>query len=182
VLARVSDPCSPIARTCRNLREVMRISIVRSPTKSALMIGLAACGADDAPADSDIVDCATVTDVDTYVVGLEHPGKAGVYDFKLMSAEPAPPARPDNTWVLQVNQLNAGVVGAPVEGATLKVTPFMPKHGHGTVIIAEITPLADPGQYRASPVNMWMNGVWEVTVRATVGDQTDSAVYKFCIP
>ena len=161
----------------------MRISLVRSSSKSALMLGLAACSGDDGTADADdIVDCSKVTDVDTYVVGLEHAGKAGVYNFKLMSADPAPPARPDNTWVLQVNQLNAGVVGAPVEGATMKVTPFMPKHMHGSVIVAEITQLTDPGQYKASPINMWMNGVWEVTVRATVGTDTDTAIYKFCIP
>lgn len=31
------------------------------------------------------------------------------------------------------------------------------------------------------PVNLWMPGVWETTIRATAGTTTDSAVYKFCI-
>jgi hypothetical protein len=157
----------------------MRISIVRSGSKSIMLVGLAACGGPD----EDVpVDCSKVTNVDTFVVGLEHPGMAGRYNFRLMSADPAPPARGDNTWVVQVNSLNAGVVGTPVTGATLRVTPFMPEHGHGTAVPIEITPMTEPGQYQATPVNMWMEGVWETTIRATVGADTDSAVFKFCLP
>ncbi len=145
------------------------------------LLGLAACGADDQGDDMPEVDCATVTDVDTFVVGLDKPGKSGVYDFKLMSATPAPPARGNNTWVVQVNALNAGVVGAPVDGATIKVTPFMPSHQHGTGVVVEITPMTEPGQYQLSPVNLWMQGVWETTIRATVDATTDTAMFKFCV-
>lgn len=145
------------------------------------LLGLAACGTDDGHDDAMDVDCATVTDVDTFVVGLDKPGKSGVYDFKLMSATPAPPARGNNTWVLQVNALDAGVVGAPVDGATIKVTPFMPSHQHGTGVVVEITPMTEPGQYQLSPVNLWMQGVWETTIRATVDTTTDTAMFKFCV-
>ena len=144
-----------------------------------LALGLAACSGDDG--EDPEVDCATVTNVDTFVVGLEKPGKDGVYDFKLMSVSPAPPARGNNTWIVQVNAMNAGVVGAPVDGATIKVTPFMPAHQHGTGVPVEIMPMTDPGQYQLSPVNLWMQGVWETTIRATSGASTDSAVYKFCV-
>ncbi|HEY5947922.1 MAG TPA: FixH family protein [Kofleriaceae bacterium] len=159
----------------------MRISIVRSSTKSVVMLGLAACGTNGDDTSED-VDCAMVTGVDTFVVGLDHPGKDGVYDFKLMSADPAPPARGFNTWIVQVSVMNAGVVGAPVDGATLKVTPFMPAHMHGSGVPVEIMPMTEPGQYQLSPVNLWMQGVWETTVRATVDPATDAAVFKFCIP
>jgi len=160
----------------------MRISIVRSSTKSVVMLGLAACGTNGDDMSGDDVDCSMVTGVDTFVVGLEHPGQKGTYDFKLMSAEPAPPARGFNTWVVQVNSMNAGVVGAPVDGATLKVTPFMPAHMHGSGVEVEITPMTEPGQYKLNPVNLWMQGVWETTVRATVDPSSDSTVFKFCIP
>jgi hypothetical protein len=159
----------------------MRISIVRPVSKSVLMLGLAACGTDDGD-DEMMVDCATVTDVDTFVVGLDHPGDKGVYDFKLMSATPAPPARGFNTWVVQVSSMNAGVVGAPVDGATIKVTPFMPAHMHGSGVEVVIMPMTEPGQYQLDPVNLWMQGVWETTVRATVDTTTDLTVFKFCIP
>ncbi|HEY5926022.1 MAG TPA: FixH family protein [Kofleriaceae bacterium] len=162
----------------------MRISIVR-PTgaKSALMIGLAACGTDDNGDDEEVVDCSKVTDVDTFVVGLEHAGDKGTYNFRFISGTPAPPQRgPENTWVVQINSMNAGVVGAPVDGVTMKVTPFMPKHMHGSGVPVEIMPLAEPGQYQLSTINLWMQGVWEITMRATVDPSTDSTVFSFCIP
>lgn len=146
-----------------------------------LVLGLVACGGDDGHGDDAEVDCSTVTGVDTFVVGLEKAGGSGIYNFRMMSATPAPPARGDNTWIVQINALDAGVVGDPVENAELKVTPFMPAHQHGTAVPIVITPLADPGQYELSPVNLWMQGVWETTIRATVDTSTDSALFKFCV-
>lgn len=135
---------------------------------------LAACGADDG-GDPD-VDCTKVTGADTFVVGLEKMGATGALSFKLMSATPAPPARGDNSWVVQVN-----TAGAPLEGAQLQVTPFMPVHQHGSPIRATATATADAGQYKLEPVNLWMPGLWETTIRVSAGATTDSAVYKFCI-
>ncbi len=156
----------------------MRTSIMQL-SSVALVLGVVACGTD--PGDGDDPDCSLVTDVDTFVVGLEKAGGNGTYNFSLMSATPAPPARGDNTWLLQVNALAAGVVGAPIDNAQIKVTPFMPSHQHGTGVPAVITPMPEAGQYELSPVNLWMPGVWETTIRATVDTSTDSAVFKFCI-
>jgi hypothetical protein len=147
---------------------------------SVLLLGLAACGTNEGDDDA-AVDCAKVTGVDTFVVGLEKAGGSGVYNFRLMSAAPAPPARGDNTWIVQVNAMNAGVVGAPIDGAMIKVTPFMPAHQHGAGKMATIMPMTEPGQYELGEVNLWMPGVWETTIRATVGASTDSTIYKFCI-
>jgi hypothetical protein len=140
---------------------------------------LAACGGDDGTGD-DTVDCTKVTGADTFVVGLEKPGTSGALDFRMMSATPAPPARGDNTWQVQIHSMSSGVVGAPVDGAMLQVTPFMPAHQHGSPIQVEITAGTD-GMYTLAPVNLWMPGVWETTIRATSASSTDSAVYKFCI-
>jgi hypothetical protein len=153
---------------------------MRSAVVAVLFSALAACGTDDGGDDE--VDCSTVTGTDTFVVGLEKPGVGGNLDFQLMSADPAPPARDDNTWTVQLNSMAAGVVGAPIDGATLTATPFMPSHQHGSPIRAQITPVpGQAGQYTISPVNMWMPGVWETTIKATSGDTTDTAVYRFCI-
>jgi hypothetical protein len=145
----------------------------------AAIAALAACGTDDAS--DDPVDCSKVTNADTFVVGLEKHGASGAMDFKLMSATPSPPARGDNTWVLQLNSMSSGVVGAPIDGAMLDVTPFMPAHQHGSQIKAVITPGTTAGEYNIAPVNLWMTGVWETTIRATDSTTTDSAVYRFCI-
>jgi hypothetical protein len=159
-------------------------------TRSALLVpGLAlglvslasACGTSD-PNSGGTVDCSMVTGTDTFVVGLEKMGASGAIDFKMMSAEPSPPARGDNTWVIQLNTMSSGVVGSPIDGATLQVTPFMPAHGHGTPIPVGINPGPSAGQYELTPVNLWMPGVWETTIEATSGATTDSAVYRFCIP
>jgi len=154
---------------------------MRSSLISVVLVSLvAACGSDDT-GDPE-VDCSMVTGTDTFVVGLDKPGVGGTLDFQLMSAEPAPPARDDNTWIVQLNTMTSGVVGAPIDGATFAVTPFMPEHQHGSPIRVEITPVpGQAGQYTLSPVNMWMPGVWETTIMADSGTTTDKAVFRFCI-
>ena len=148
-----------------------------------LCLGLAACGSSSSGADAtDMVDCSTIQGTDTFVVDLEHAGINGAIDFKLHSATPAPPARGDNTWIVQINSMSSGVVGSPMDGASFNVTPFMPAHQHGTPIEVKIMPTGMPGQYQLAPVNLWMPGVWETTMAVTSGSVTDSAVYKFCIP
>jgi hypothetical protein len=145
---------------------------------------LAACGADDGghhDAD-DPVNCALET-ADTFVAGLQKTGVNGMLDFRLMQATPTPPARGDNTWIVEVRSLNNGVVGSPISNATAYVTPFMPKHAH-PAISGEVTPTANPGEYKMTGVNLWMPGVWETTIEieATAASSADQVVYTFCLP
>lgn len=159
----------------------MRTQIMRS----SLVLGLAligtACGTNEGDDGGGEVDCATVTGTDTFFKGLPKTGRDGLLAYKLMSAMPAPPARGDNSWVVQINTMSSGVVGTPLDGADITVTPFMPSHQHGSPIKVEVTPMGDPGMYTLEPVNLWMPGVWETTITATSGTTTDSAIYKFCI-
>ncbi|MBL0212516.1 MAG: FixH family protein [Myxococcales bacterium] len=136
-----------------------------------------ACADDSSMADDTAdVNCAVET-ADQYVVGLEKAGT--VLDVQLMSALPAPPARGDNEWIIHVNTV-AGA--APVSGATISVTPFMPKHQHGTPVDVKVDAMPSAGEYKLSPVNLWMPGVWETTIEMTSTSGTDSVVYRFCIP
>ena len=139
-----------------------------------LCVLLAACGPDDAD-DLDI-DCTMVTNDDTFVVGLEKMGQNQALDFKLLEATPAPPARFDNTWVVQINAGSDGLANAD-----LQVTPFMLKHEHVSAIHVVSTPMTEAGVYKLEHVNFSMPGVWQTTIRATAGAQTDSGVYTFCI-
>jgi hypothetical protein len=147
---------------------------------SLALVASACSGGGGAPDADEGLACATSGRGETYVVGLEHVGEGGLLDFKLMSATPAPPAFNDNTWIIQLNMMTGGVVGDPATGARITVTPFMPDHQHGTGIRATVEPLPG-GQYRLAPVNMWMAGLWEVTLDATVGTVRDRVVYRFCI-
>jgi hypothetical protein len=144
---------------------------------------VASCGGGDAPPDADeALACMTSGRGDTFTVGLEHPGVGGLLDFKLMSAAPAPPARYLNAWVLQINALSGGVVGAPATDASLIVTPYMPDHGHGNgAYTVQVQAMPDAGQYKLSQINMWMPGYWEITIDVQAAGVHDTVVYKFCI-
>jgi hypothetical protein len=142
----------------------------------------AACADDQPPGDDEPVNCAEVTDDDEFAVGLNKIGTSGTLGFTLMTANPAPPIRGDNTWVIQVNQMAGGVAGAPVDDADLVVTPFMPEHGHPAAKTVVIEPTGTTGQYELTPINFWMPGVWETTIDAASASGEDVVVFKFCIP
>lgn len=159
---------------------------MRSRRLVALALALpltAACSGDDhVHDDAGSVNCAAEPTADVFVVGLQKTGAAGVLDFQLISATPAPPARGDNEWIVQISALQNGVVGSPVSGATIYVTPFMPKHQHGTPIDVIVEPMPTAGHYKLAPVNLWMPGLWETTVEVTSASGDDTVVYNVCIP
>jgi hypothetical protein len=125
--------------------------------------------------------CMTSGRGDTYAVGLQHTGMNALYNFKLMSAMPAPPGRNLNVWVIAISW---EATGAPVTAASLTVAPFMPDHQHGPgAYTPAVMELATPGQYQISDINTWMPGYWEITITAKTPDKVeDTAVFKFCIP
>lgn len=138
-------------------------------------LALAACGDEDS-GHSNTVDCDVETRDDVYEPGLSKTGEAGL-TFTIVEATPAPPARNDNTWIVELAQ-----DGTPVAADDFDVMPFMPDHGHGTPTVTDVTPGAATGEYTLEPVNMFMPGLWEITLTASVGDVTDSVVFRFCIP
>jgi hypothetical protein len=151
----------------------------------------AACsGSGTTDAGSAMAECALHDDVQMYVVGLEVMGQKGLMDFQLMDAMPAPPARNNNTWMVQITATGASsgsgsgssvAPGTLIADANINATPFMPDHGHGTSIEVIVTNEGS-GQYQLSPVNLWMPGYWVTTLSvssATVGG--DIGQYKFCI-
>jgi hypothetical protein len=155
--------------------------------RSILLIGLiAACGGGGSDTDStDLNDagdynCAADTRGETYVVGLDHQGDGKALDFKLMNADPAPPARNDNDWDVEISSMTSGVVGDGVAGGQLIVTPYMPDHAHGSPIQVTITDNGQ-GMYHLHRVNLWMPGLWETTIQAATSAGSDSTVFRFCI-
>lgn len=152
---------------------------------SFVLATAAACGGGggEMPVDADeVLACQSTGRGETFAVGLEHAGKDGVLDFKLMSATPAPPGRDFNSWLIQVNSMAAGVVGAPLTGAMILVAPFMPDHQHGPGAYQPmVTPMPDAGQYKIDQINTWMPGYWEITIDATLEQVHDQTIYRFCI-
>jgi hypothetical protein len=112
-----------------------------------------------------------------YAVGVEAKATDGALTVHFMDASPAPPAKGNNTWTVQLLDGN----GKPVDGATIVTTPFMPDHGHGSSIKPQSTAKGN-GTYEIAPVNLFMPGVWQITFTVTVaGGTADSAVVTFCV-
>jgi hypothetical protein len=159
----------------------MRLTLV------AISLFACACGTNSSDDDSQIpVDCSMVTGADTFTVGLEKPGVGGAVDFKLMSISPAPAIRGNNDWIVEIDAMSSGVVGAPMDGATLDVSSYMPAHGHYSPIVPTmanggITATGTAGQYKISPVNLWMPGLWQTTITVSNSTPADRAVFAFCV-
>jgi len=135
-------------------------------------------GSEDPGDDQAPVNCED-SGADMFTAGMTKPGMNGQLQFQLVSSTPAPPARDDNTWVVKVlDGQNAAVAGANVVAS-----PYMPLHRHfGIPKEVTGTDLGE-GRYELDPVNLWMPGVWEITVEATpAGGTKDLAVFSFCIP
>jgi hypothetical protein len=121
--------------------------------------------------------CMADTRKDIYTAGLTKQTASGGMSIELMNATPAPPQKESNALVLKV--VAAG--GAPVDGATLSVVPFMPDHGHGSSVKPTVTPMGG-GLYDVSNVYLPMPGLWRLTVTVQMPNvAAQDAAFQFCI-
>ncbi len=150
-----------------------------------LLASASACSSSNSAsnaADSGEVDlCSTDSRAQTFAANMEQPGASNTYSVKLASINPNPVFKGNNAWTIQVVDKN----GAPVTGASITVKPFMPDHGHGSSIIPQVAPGSDPGSYDVTLLNLFMPGIWTVTIVVTTGTApntvTDQSVFTFCV-
>jgi hypothetical protein len=149
----------------------------------AFMLHLAGCGGEDATNDDEgaTVSCTADPRLDSYTGELSKSGELGVLSFRFSDLDPAPPARGNNTFYVQVND----AAGQTMQGA-LEVNPRMPDHGHGT----SVEPVAtfDPalGRYEVRPLYLFMPGVWRIEFDVYAASASGAAVLDrvalhFCI-
>lgn len=134
---------------------------------------------DDAHDDDDSgpSGCAAETRDDTYALGLERTGEH--YTVRFVDAMPSPPARFDNTWMLDIID---PVTGAPAENVELEVEPYMPDHNHGSSIECNVEKMAEPGRMKLEPVYLFMPGLWEVRLHLSAPEGTeDEVIFRFCV-
>jgi YtkA-like len=116
-------------------------------------------------------------DFDAFEPGMTKQTASGAITVELKDAEPSPPVvRSDNVWWLELTDAD----GAPLTGAEIVASPYMPKHQHGSaeVVVDE----QGEGAYRLSPIELVMPGVWEIPVSLTLPDGTAGEVtFRFCI-
>lgn len=112
---------------------------------------------------------------DAYALGLTKHGAWSQVAF--VDALPAPPSRGDNTWTMEVRD----GTGAALTDLEIVVDPFMPDHAHGTTIRCDVSETDVPGRYLLEPVNLFMPGLWEVTLALRGAQGEDEVVFRFCI-
>jgi hypothetical protein len=119
--------------------------------------------------------CSTDTRKDVYVAGMTKP--AGSLTVKLLESDPGPPIKGTNNMTVEVTD----AAGAPVAGAKMTVTPFMPDHGHGSSVVPTVTD-SGGGKYVVSNVYFVMAGLWRVTFSVVVGTAPEAdAIFNFCL-
>ena len=126
--------------------------------------------------------CATDPRAETFTPGIRAAGTSGTASVTIESATPSSPTKGNNEWIVSVQDAQ----GAPMDGLTIAIAPYMPDHGHGSSITPQIAPLGG-GKYDVTLINLFMPGIWTITFTlssASDGGQPqaiDSAVFSFCI-
>ena len=145
----------------------------------ALVALAAGCDGDDDPVDpGETSMCAEETRADAYAAGMEKQGDKGLIRVRLVAGEPAPPAKGENAWTLQITD----AAGAPVDGATIVVTPRMPDHGHGSAKTPVVTAGGAAGEYEVTAIDLAMAGFWTVAVEVTTAaGESDTVTFGFCV-
>ena len=157
------------------LRDTDLTGLLLSAFFGLALLGCSHDGSEPHPHTPDDSECSG--DFDTYEAGMSREAEPGEVTVELVEAEPSPPAvRKDNVWLLRLSDNQ----GEPLLGAELRVTPFMPKHQHGSAEVV-IEELGD-GEYRLSPIELIMPGVWEIPVSITPPDgEASEMTFRFCI-
>ena len=123
--------------------------------------------------------CDTDPRAEAYAIGLSAKSMDGKIHVAFVDASPAPPAKGENSWTIEVTDAD----GKPVTGASIALKPFMPDHGHGSSITPQIKedPTA-PGQYQVTLIDLFMPGIWQNTFTVTPASATaENVVFTFCV-
>jgi hypothetical protein len=140
---------------------------MRALTSISTAALVAGCGGGDASR-PDAEQCTTG---DPIAVGLARTGAGGAR-VTLVAIAPDPPARFINNWAISATTPTGGVATA----ADVRVSTFMPEHGHGQSAPISITDGA-AGTIDVTPLDLWMPSLWEV--RFTVAG--DGVTFRVCI-
>ena len=151
------------------------------------------------PSDAEFYSCAEETRAIPYTKGMTVDSSGGAFALAVLDStfpdkngvpRSQAPAKGTNVWTVRITDVASG---APVDGATVKVTPRMPDHpNHGTLDVV-VTPI-EPGTYDVEPLYLWMAGLWNVkfeiqrSAAATGAGGADgaaapeTATFPICIP
>jgi len=125
-----------------------------------------------------VISCENDPRVMQYASGMSVSSSSGNVKVSLMAATPAPPEVQLNTWTLSVTDANDDAI----PGAAPVMVPWMPDHGHGPSVQPTATPTGDGKTFTVTDIDLFMAGVWRLTISATpTAAIPDQVVYYFCI-
>jgi hypothetical protein len=167
----MAGDAKPIASPTRRARGLMKTWLL-------FAVLVSGCSSDDdgsaATNGASVTACAADMRKDLYAAGMTKP--AGTLVVKLVEAVPAPPIKGMN--VLTVNITDGG--GAPLDGATLTLVPFMPDHAHGSARKPLVT-ASGGGTYTITDIWLPMAGLWKLTITVQSNGATSEAAFQFCV-
>lgn len=115
---------------------------------------------------------------DTYAAGLSRVSADGQVKVAFVSAQPAPPAKGANDFVIDVTDAS----GQPLTGASIALEAFMPAHGHGATAVPAVQPGSQPGRYTMTGLGLFMAGTWQITFTVTpTGGTAEPVMFTFCV-
>lgn len=121
--------------------------------------------------------CTNDPRVEAYAAGMKEMSQEGAMSITLLDADPAPPSKGDNVWMLKVED----DAGNPVDGATITMDATMPDHGHSSTVVPDVASKGG-GTYELDPINLFMPGVWQVTFDvAPPSGAVQSTTFTFCV-
>jgi hypothetical protein len=178
-------PSSVPALTAHARREKIQPMASSFARRLALLVPIAAlvvaCSEDgnvdnhDAHADHGEVGCSTDQRVSTFAAGLSAQSPTGQFAAELVNADPAPPHKGDNDWIIK---FTAG--GQPFDG-DITVATRMPDHGHGSPRPVTVTK-NDDGTHTIGGLYLFMGGVWTITFAAEPSPgQVERAEFTICV-
>lgn len=68
--------------------------------------------------------------------------------------------------------------GTALAGASIEITPWMPKMGHGVMLIPQVKDNGN-GTYDIKDIFISMKGGWELEISIKSGDVKDDVTYEF---
>lgn len=140
----------PARTVCRGLGPVSALGAL-------LLMCLGACGSASDPQGAGPADGPLTTAVSA----------GGTWQVSVTTS-PQPPVK----GLIEVTYQITDATGAPADGLTLQVVPWMAAHGHGTSAQPTVT-AEGGGSYLIQDVYLYMSGSWELQT-AMQGDVSDS--------
>jgi hypothetical protein len=112
----------------------------------------------------------------TLAADINHRTNKGAFIF-VLKPSPTQPVVGSNSVTLIIRDAGSG---AAVEGATVRVVPWMTMHGHGS---PKNTLVQDKGGgvYKVNDLDYSMEGAWDLLVTIQKGNVEDSASVKIVV-